>query len=423
MEPGSSWLLICVLILILLSAFFSASETALASLSKIKIRQMVDDGVKNAKRIEKLKKNTSKLLSAILVGNNLVNIAASSIATSIAINLYPEGGVLLATIIMTVVLLIFGEITPKTLASNRPMEVSLFFAKFISFIVFLFTPVIFVLNFITTSILKLFGINIKNSVPIITEEELKTIVNVSHEEGFLESDEKQMINNLFDFGDSKAKDIMIPRTDMCSVPDDISYKELVSVFKTEQFSRLPVYHESIDNITGIAYLKDIAFLKASDFDLSKSLREPLFTYESKATLELLSLMRAKKMQVAIVLDEYGGTAGLITMEDLLEEIVGDISDEYDINENDIIRLKDNEYLVNGSAKLDDVNDILGTSFTSEDFDSLGGYVIGMLGRFPVEKEKFSSEDADFIIEKTDKNRIEKLKLIIKEPETIGETSK
>mgnify|MGYP000999234377 CR=1 FL=1 len=390
MEPGSSWLILCLLALIVLSALFSASETALSSIGKIKIRQLVDEGIKNAKRVEGLKKNTPRLLSTLLVGNNLVNIAASSIATSIAISLYPEGGVLIATAVMTVVLLIFGEITPKTLASNRPSEISLLLARFVSFAVFVFTPAAAVFNFITS----------------------KTIVNVSHEEGFLESDEKQMINNLFDFGDSKAKDIMIPRTDMCAVPDNISYRGLVSVFKTEQFSRLPVYHDSIDNITGIVYLKDIAFLKASDFDISNVLRDALFTYESKETLELLSLMRIKKMQVAIVLDEYGGTAGLITMEDLLEEIVGDISDEYDINENDIIRLKENEYLVNGSAKLDDVNDVLGTDFTSEDFDSMGGYIIGELGRFPVEKEKFLSDGAEFTVEKIDKNRIEKLKLTI-----------
>ena len=410
MEPGSPWLFIFLIILIMLSAFFSASETALTSLSKIRLINMVEEKVKNADKVSKLIDNPSKLLSTILVGNNVVNICASSLATSIAISYSPQAGVGIATIIMTVTLLIFGEITPKTLAAQNSEKVALFVASTISILEKIFTPVIWILNIVTGFLIKALGGDNSQKAPAITEAELKTMVNVSHEEGVLEVDERRMINNVFEFGDTKARDIMTPRTEIVAVSLDTSYEEIIEVFKEERFSRLPVYKDSIDNIIGIIHLKDIMFIDENDFEVNVYMREPFYTYESKATTELFTQMRTKSIPVAIVLDEYGGTAGLLTVEDLVEEIVGEISDEYDDEEDEIQVIKEDEYIIEGMSKIDDVNEMIGTRFESDEVDSIGGYVMEQLGRFPEIGEVVETDGVKLVIEEIDKNRISKLRV-------------
>ncbi len=408
--PAGPWSFIILAVLICFSAFFSASETALTSLSKIRLRNMLDDNVKNADKVAKATDNPGKLLSSILIGNNLVNICASSIATAIAISIDPVKGVGIATALMTIVVLIFGEITPKTLASQNSEKVSLFVAVPIGIIIKILTPLVFVFNIVTGAIVHLLGGDPSKKTPLITEAELKTMVDVSHEEGVLEKDERQMINNVFDFGESKAKDVMTPRIDIEAVKSDITREELINVFKEEMFSRLPVYGEDIDDIIGIIYLKDIIFTEDENFDIKNYIREAYFTYESKGTSELFAIMRTKRIPVAIVLDEYGGTSGLVTLEDLVEEIVGEISDEYDEEEEDIEVVKEDEYIIDGSAHIDDVNEMIGINIETEDFDTIGGFVIGVLGRFPEAGEKVEYDGIKFVIEEIDKNRIEKLRI-------------
>ncbi len=410
MEPGSSFMIGVLVVLLLMSAFFSASETALTSLSKIRLKNMVEDKVKNADLIEKLISNPNKLLSAILVGNNLVNIAATSILTSLTLAYAPKNGVAIATAITTVAILIFGEITPKTFAAQNSEKVSLAVAKLINVVIFILTPVIAILNVLTGFIIKILGVKKDSNLTTITEAELKTMVNVSHEEGVIEIDERRMINNVFEFDNSKAKDVMTPRTDMVAVEDNLDYKDIVALFKEERFSRLPVYHESIDNIVGVLHLKDIVFIDEKDFSVEKYMREPFFTYESKIVSELFSEMRTKKIPVAIILDEYGGTSGIVTMEDMVEEIMGEISDEYDEDDNDITVIKEDEYIVDGSTRLEDVNEMIGTRFESEDFDTIGGYVIGVMGRFPDEGEEIETDGVKIKVEKSDKNRIDELRI-------------
>lgn len=236
------------------------------------------------------------------------------------------------------------------------------------------------------------------------------MVNVSHEEGVLEVDERRMINNVFDFGDLKAKDVMTPRTDMVCVEDTITYDEIVSIFKEERFSRLPVYHESVDNIIGILYVKDIIFIDEQHFKITDYMREPFFTYESKPISELFSEMRGNRIRAAVILDEYGGTSGLVTLEDLVEEIVGDIADEYDEQEKEIEVIKEDEFIVDGSTRLEDVNEMIGLHLASEDFDTIGGYVIGILGSFPDGGEEVETDNIKIVVEEVDKNRIEKLRI-------------
>ena len=404
-----------LVVLLLGSGFFSASETSLMSLSKIRIRYMEDEGVKGAKLVGSLIEKSSDLLSSILVGNNIVNIAATSVSTSLFINIFGDGGVAIATAVMTVLVLVFGEITPKTIAANSPEKVAVVVSKPISIIMKITKPIVWVFNLLTGIIFKIMGIENDGVKPFITEEELKAMVNVSHEEGVLEMEEREIINNVFQFGDMQAKEAMIQRLDMVAIDIEDSYDEIIELFKSEKLSRLPVYQESIDDIVGILNIKDIIFLsdeEIENFDIKDYVREAFFTYEFKKITQLLEEMKKEKTQMAIVVDEYGGTAGLLTIEDLVEVIVGDIDDEYDEEEEEIVKINDNEYLVEGSTKISDVNEQLGINLESEEFDSIGGFIIGYLKRIPEENEIIEVEDVKFKVESIDKNRINKIRIFV-----------
>ncbi len=412
----SSLIQIGLLVILLIgSGFFSASETALMSISKIRIRYMEEDGVKGAKLVSKLLEDSNRLLSSILVGNNIVNIAATSISTSLFINLWGEQGVAAATALMTVLVLIFGEITPKTISANNPEKVAVFVAKPIKIFMTLLKPVVGVFNVITKIIFKILGVDDDGVKPFITEEELKAMVNVSHEEGLLEIEEREIINNVFEFGDMQAKEAMVQRLDMVAIDIEDSYDEIIELFKTEKLSRMPVYEETIDDIIGILNIKDVIFLSDEEiesFDVKKYIREPFFTYEFKKITQLLEEMKKDKSQMAVVVDEYGGTAGLITIEDLVEVIVGDIEDEYDEEDDEIQVISSKEFLVEGSTKISDVNEILDIELESEEFDSIGGYIIGYIKHIPEEEEVIEVDGIKFHIESVDKNRIKKIRILL-----------
>lgn len=406
--------LVVLVILLMASAFFSASETALMAISKIDARHMVDQNIKNAKIVSKLVEDPNKLLGVILVGNNIVNIGASSLATVIASNLFKSAGPAIATGVMTFLILIFGELTPKSLSTQKTHQVACFVARPIAILIVIFNPVVKILMFICNLIIRLFGGKIDTSKPFITTDELKTIVTVSHEEGVLEEEEKDMIYNVFGFGDSYTKDVMIPRTDMIAVDIDATYDEIIDLYKQEQFSRMPVYQESHDNIIGVIYMKDL-LLKQFDprtFKVSDFLRDVYFVHEFKRIDELFKEMRFKKIGMAIVVDEYGGTSGIVTLEDLIEEIVGDIDDEYDMTEDSFLKVDDTEYLVDGSFRINDFNDELHLDISSNEFDSIGGFIIGLLDRFPDEGEVITYNDMTFKVEETMNNRINKLRIIL-----------
>ena len=400
--------------LLFFSAFFSMSETALMSMSKIRLRHLVENHVKHAKLTQDLLDHPNQLLGTILVGNNLVNIAASAIATSIAIYFWNNKGVGIATFLMTLLILIFGEITPKNIAIDYTEEIVLFIAPIMNVFVKIFSPVVWVLTNFTNGLLHLFGLNKQEKKPLITEEELKTIVEVSSQEGVLESDEKEIIDNIFEYSDMRVKDIMIQRMDIVAVDVSATHEEVVAAFGEKQFSRIPVYEDTIDNIVGVLYAKDLFFIpveKIKQFDIKKYMREPFYTYEFIKISDFFRRMQGDRIHIAIVLDEYGGVAGIITMEDIIESILGDINDEYDPqDEEDIVCIKEGEYLVNGSVRLEDLNEEIGTHFESEDFESIGGFILGILGRIPRTGEIINYESIRFVIEKVDKSRIMKIRL-------------
>ena len=408
-----TWQIVLLVILLAMSGFFSMSETALMALSKIRIRHMVEDGVKGAKLVEKLSEDPSKLLGAILIGNNIVNIGASALATSIAVKAIGESGVGLVTIIMTILVLIFGEITPKSIAKQNSEKVALAVSKPINIIVKLFKPFIFVFTSISGLFIRLLGGDPKATQPFITEEELKTMVGVSEEEGVLEGVEKEMIFNVFEFADSQVKDVMVQRMDIVAVDINSTYEEVIDIIKREQFSRLPVYNQNIDDVVGILNVKDliIASQNKEEFKVSNYMREPYYTFEFKKIKELFSEMKKTRNHMSVVLDEYGGNVGIVTIEDLIEEVVGEIEDEYDDEkDDDIIVVKEDEYIVDGSARLDNIADLIGVTMESEEFDSVGGLIIGELGRFPEKKEEIKINNLKFVIEDIDKNRIKKVRI-------------
>ncbi len=406
-----------------LSAFFSSSETALTTVNQIRMRTLADNGDKRAARVLHVTGNPGKMLSAILIGNNIVNLSASSISTSLAIHLFGNTGAGIATGILTFLILIFGEVTPKTMATIKADSMSLTAAAPIGFLMKILTPVIFIINKLSLGLMFLLHVNIKDAQKKMTEEELRTIVDVSQENGVIEHEERDMIHNLFDFGDAEAKEIMVPRIDMTFVQADATYQEVLDIFRQDMFTRLPVYEDSTDNVIGIINMKD--FLLQNDtpeFSVRNLLREPYFTYEHKNTADLFLEMRKSSISLAIVLDEYGVTAGLITLEDLLEEIVGEIRDEYDADEeDDITRISDREFYVLGSANLNDVSEALSLHFTSDDYDTIGGYCLGLLDHLPEKNEIILTDNNILLrIDRMEKNRIERI--YIRLPEPLEETS-
>ena len=423
MGPSETGQLITVIILLCLSAFFSSSETALTTVNQIRMRTLADNGDKRAARVLRVTGNPGKMLSAILIGNNIVNLSASSISTSLAIHLFGNTGAGIATGILTFLILIFGEVTPKTMATIKADSMSLTAAAPIGFLMKILTPVIFIINKLSLGLMFLLHVNIKDAQKKMTEEELRTIVDVSQENGVIEHEERDMIHNLFDFGDAEAKEIMVPRIDMTFVEADATYQEVLDIFRQDMFTRLPVYEDSTDNVIGIINMKD--FLLQNDtpeFSVRNLLREPYFTYEHKNTADLFLEMRKSSISLAIVLDEYGVTAGLITLEDLLEEIVGEIRDEYDADEeDDITRISDREFYVLGSANLNDVSEALSLHFTSDDYDTIGGYCLGLLDHLPEKNEIILTDNNILIrIDRMEKNRIERI--YIRLPEPLEETS-
>lgn len=421
LDSGDAIQLGTIIVLLALSAFFSSAETAYTTINRIRLRTLIEEGNTAAKRVERIIHNPGKMLSAILIGNNIVNLSASSLMTIFSTNVFGSRSVGAATGVLTLLVLIFGEISPKTMASGHAERIALLYSVPVSALIWLLTPVIFIVNFLSRGLMLLLRIDPDKKNGNFTTNELRTIMEVSHEEGVLENEEKVMINNVFDFGDTQAKDIMIPRADMVFANIDDSYDDLLEIFKKEMFTRLPVYENTTDNVIGIINMKDLLLHEGpkEDFHIRNILREAHFTYEYKKISELMLEMKDYSVNFTIVLDEYGSTAGLITFEDLLEEIVGEIRDEYDSAEEELIQqVGPNEYIIEGSMKLDDINDALELSLDSEDYDSIGGLIIELLDHLPQVGESVTTADGiRLVVDSLDKNRIEKVHMYLPQENT------
>ena len=421
--PGQIAQLVSIIVLVFLSAFFSSSETALVTANRIRMKNLAENGDKRATKVLKVTSDSGKMLSAILIGNNIVNIGASSLATILATHLFQDAGPGIATGLLTFIVLIFGEVTPKTMATIKADSFALAIAGIIDVLMVVLTPVIFVINKLASGVLFLFRINPAEADTAMTEDEIRTIVDESQESGEIEDEEREMIHNVFDFGDSLAKEVMVPRIDMAFVQVDATYDELIELFRQDKYTRLPVYEDTTDNVIGIINMKDLLLIDNSEnFSVRDILREPYFTYEHKNTSDLFIEMRKNSISLAIVLDEYGVTAGLVTLEDLLEEIVGEIRDEYDTDEVDAItQISEREFMVLGATNLDDVSDELGVEFASEDYDTIGGFCLELLDHLPEKNEIVFTEDGVLLkIDEVEKNRIERIYIKLPDPEMITE---
>ena len=421
MNSSDAMQLVVIVVLILLSAFFSSAETSLTTVNKIRMMSLVEEGNKTAKILLRVIDDPGKLLSTILIGNNIVNISASSLATTWTTNVFGSEFIGAMTGILTLVVLLFGEITPKTMATIHAEKMALLYAPIIYFLMRILTPVIFIVNKLSQFVLFVLRIDPNKKEAQMTEQELRTIVEVSHESGVIETEEREMIYNVFDFGVSQAKDVMVPRIDMSFIDVETTYEDLMTTFRENGFTRYPVFEESSDTIIGIINMKDLLLLDRTEnmdnFSIRSILRKPYFTYEHKNTADLLMEMKQFSVNLAIVLDEYGSTAGMITLEDLLEEIVGEIRDEYDADEEEDLKtiIPEREYVSDGSAKLDDINDALDFELESDDYDSIGGYMIEHLDHLPTTGESFECEDGlKFVVDKMEKNRIELIHIYIPE---------
>ncbi len=419
MDSSSAVQLITILILVLLSGFFSSAETALSSVNRVRLKALIEDGNKRAALVDKILDNYSKMISTILIGNNIVNLGASALATAFTMNKFGEAYIAIGTGILTILVLLCGEILPKTIAKTYAEGLALTYGFIIDKLMWIMTPVIFFVDILSGAIMKVLHIDPNAKLESMTETELKTYVDVSHEDGVIETEEREIIYNVFDFSDAKAKDIMLPRVNMITIDKNATYEELAELFKECMYTRIPVYEEDQDNMIGLVNIKDFFFIEDKEnFQISSIMRKAHYTFEFKKSSDLLLEMREKSYNVTFVLNEYGACVGMITMEDILEEIVGEIRDEYDDDEQEnIVKIADRQYLVEGSMNLDDINDSLGTDMTSEDYDSLAGLMIEQLDRLPEVGETVTLENQIVLrVSETDQNRV--TRILVKLPEEL-----
>ncbi|MCX5749025.1 MAG: hemolysin family protein [Candidatus Saganbacteria bacterium] len=416
-------------VFIALSAFFSLSETAITSVGRIKVKKFLSQNLYGSKALYELREHPNKMLSTILLGNSLVTVAAASVATTMSIKIFSDYGVKsesiavsVATFIMTALLLIFGEISPKTIAIKFADRISLVVAPMITVISILFKPFNLFFNALCKPIIKFFGADTNISVPFVTEEELKMLLSVSEEEGVLEQEEKEMIHSIFEFSDSIAKQVMVPRPDMFCLDVNTPLSEALVKISEEGHSRIPVYEGTVDNIIGLAFAKDLLRLcvENRNSNLRDIIRPPLFVPETKKLDEIMRQMQSIRTHIAIVVDEYGGVSGLVALEDLLEEIVGEIKDEFDTEEKNIEVFPDGAVLVDARMTVSEVNDKLATSVPEGDYDTIGGFVLSLIGKIPVIGDTARFEDLRITVEKVFKRRITRIKILrIKGAEAEG----
>ncbi len=407
-------------ILITLSALFSSAETAITSLNIIKVRQSEGKGTGKAAVLERLFRNSPKIIATILIGNNIVNIGATAIATELTYKFFQGKNVTaLVTVVMTLTILVFGEITPKTFSANNPEKVALRLGRPVEILSYVLYPVLKVLNVLTHFIIRLMGGKITEEKSLVSEEEIMTLVDVGEEAGIIESRERKMINSIFEIGDIEASEVMIPRIDMIYLDEEATLEDALNIAIDYGYSRIPVIKDTVDNVTGILYAKDLlASLRKSDeqgqlIDIKTFTRPAYYIPESKKVNELLKEMQKEKVHIAIVLDEYGGTLGLVTIEDILEEIVGDILDEYDAEIDLIEHLSENTLIVNAKASVEEINEVLGMELPEDEYDSIGGYVFNALGRIPVKDDTIEFDDIIIKVLSVHNRRIKQLEIIKK----------
>ncbi|MBU1867510.1 MAG: hemolysin family protein [Candidatus Margulisbacteria bacterium] len=413
------------MVLLVLSAFFSATETAITSLSRIKVKGLVERKVRGAKLLSKLKEKPGDFLSTILIGNNLANTGAAALATSVTISFFEQHGMVnisyavgIATGIMTFLLLVFGEITPKTIAIHNAELISLFVAPVIYVLKIVFQPIALLTNLFSRPLIYIFGGGKIGKGGFLTEEEIAMVLAEGQKEGLIEEEERAMITSIFEFGDTIAREVMTPRPDVIACDVEKQLKELTRLIIDSGHSRIPVYEGTMDNVIGVIYAKDL-LKKHKAATIREMMHQPFIIPESKKVTELLHEMQAARTHLAIIVDEYGITSGIVTMEDLVEEIVGEIHDEFEREEKRYEPVEDGAAIIDGKLSIDDLNGKLGVDIPEGDYDTVGGFVFSQLGKAPSVGDVVHYENLLISVERVHRRRIARVK-IVKFPDKLAE---
>jgi CBS domain containing-hemolysin-like protein len=421
----TAWIeIVIIVIALILAATAASAETSLTSISRVRLRQLVEQKNRRAVVIERLHRDPNAYLSTVLIVNTVAIIVASSAATLLALHLYHEQvAEWLVSLILSLVVLIACEITPKTLALQRAERVALRLAPLVAGATLVMRPIVYVLTAVTRLILRLLGGKAEVRGPFVTEEELKMLVTVGEEEGVIEEEEREMIHGIFEMGDMSVREVMVPRTDLVAIEANEPMEKAVDLVTKHGHTRIPVYEGNIDHIVGVLYAKDLlrAVVRGEKKSLREIARKPYFTPESNKVQDVLRDLRKNRVHMAIVVDEYGGTAGAVTIEDILEEIVGPIHDEYDIGEEDEIQfISPNEVVLDGRVSVDDVNELLKLNIAADNYDTIGGYVQNQLGATPKVGATLKLGNAQLRVEQVQGSRIKKVRIRSETPFEIPE---
>jgi CBS domain containing-hemolysin-like protein len=416
MIPESISFLIIIFCLVLI-ALLSVAEVAFIAVNRIRLRHLTEKGSKSAETAQKIREQHDRLFSAVILSGNLFTILATSVGTALAIKIFSGNGIIIATIVMTFLTVIFGELTPKTFAVTHAEKIVLIMAKPLDIYMKLISPLVWVFNKLSNLIIRLLGGEIKPTPQLLTEDEMKAMISIGEEEGTLEKEEKKMLHNVFEFGDTRVSEAMVPRTEIVAVPEDAVVADVLELLTANRYSRYPVINETVDNIVGLLYVKDI-LMKMEKEEVTKTtpikniIRDAYYIPESKMVTELLDEMQKNKFQIAIIVDEHGGTAGLITLEDIMEEIVGGLQDEFEAieAEKEVEIVDESTFMVVGSTGMDEVNELVGADIKSEEFNTIGGFLFGLFGHLPKIGEQLRYHKLRFLILEMDGKRIEKIKI-------------
>lgn len=417
MDSHSSSYIIIIICLIFI-ALLSSSEVAFISVNRMRLRHLIEKGNENAKIAQKIRDQHDRLFSAVILSGNLFTVLATSIGTAVAIDYFGEDkGIIIATVVITILTVVFGELTPKTFGVTYAESIALAFARPMEIFIKFISPFVWVFNKISNGLIRLFGGEIKPAPQFLTEEEMKAMISIGEEEGALEKEEKEMLHNVFAFGDKKVTEAMVPRTEIVAIMEDALLAEVLSLVTDAGYSRYPVIMENVDNIIGILYVKDILRKMAKEeitpnTPIRNFIRDAYYIPESKMVTALLDEMQKNKFQIAIVLDEHGGTAGLITLEDIMEEIVGGLQDEFEAieAEKEVEVVDERTFVVSGTTGMDEINELVGTDLDSKDFHTIGGFLFGLFGRLPKVGEQLRYHSLRFVILEMDGKKLEKLKI-------------
>ena len=417
MDPGPISFII-IIICILLIALLSSSEAAFISLNRVRLRHLIEKGNHNAKIAQKIRDEHDRFFSAVILSGNLFTVLATSVGTAVSISYLGEDvGIVIATIAMTILTVVFGELAPKTFAVSHAEKIALALARPMETYIKLISPLVFIFNTISNFIIRVLGGEVKPAPQLLTEDEMKAMIRIGEEDGTIEKEEKEMLHNIFEFGDKKVTEAMVPRTEIVAISEDAAVADVLSLVSEEGYSRYPVIKETVDNITGVLYVKDIIRKMAVEevpprTGIKNFVRDAYYIPESKMVTGLLDDMQKDKFQIAIVVDEHGGTAGLITLEDIMEEIVGSLQDEFEAieAEKEVEVVDESTFMVSGSTGIDEINELVGVELDDEEFHTIGGFIFGLFGHLPKVGEQLRYHELRFLILEMEGKKIEKIKI-------------